>query len=118
MTSQLNPYLNFKDNAREAMEFYRSIFGGELALSTFEELHAPVDPSESNKIMHGMLRADNGIVLMAAATCLAASDVRLADAVKRRDRKAVTSLLAQKADVNGAQPDGATAWHPLHSIRC
>ena len=40
-----------------------------------------------------------GVTLMAAATCLAAGDVRLAEAIKHRDRKAVTSLLAQKADV-------------------
>jgi len=47
--------------------------------------------------------------VLAASTCLAASDLRLAEAVKRRDPKAVTSLLAQHADVNSAQPDGATA---------
>ena len=35
--------------------------------------------------------------------------LRLVEALKRRDRKAVTSLLAQHADVNAAQPDGATA---------
>ena len=35
--------------------------------------------------------------------------LRLVEAIKRRDRKAVTSLLAQHADVNAAQPDGATA---------
>ena len=37
MASRLNPYLNFSDNAREAMEFYKSIFGGDLTLSTFGE---------------------------------------------------------------------------------
>src|SRR3954469_6607731 len=36
-------------------------------------------------------------------------DLRLLDAVKRRDEKAFTALLQAKADVNGAQPDGATA---------
>src|SRR5438445_347377 len=44
-----------------------------------------------------------------AASCLAASDLRLVDAVKRRDEKAVASLIRQQADVNAAQPDGATA---------
>src|SRR6185295_1927016 len=39
----------------------------------------------------------------------AAADLRLLEAIKRRDRKAVVSLLAQHADVNAAQPDGATA---------
>lgn len=68
MQSKLNPYLNFRDNARQAMEFYRSVFGGELTMNTFEEFQASEDPSEANKIMHAMLEAENGITFMAADT--------------------------------------------------
>src|SRR5690349_9211587 len=46
---------------------------------------------------------------LTAAAGVAATDLRLLEAIKRRDRKAVTALLAQHADVNAAQPDGATA---------
>jgi PhnB protein len=68
MASQLNPYLSFRDNAREAMEFYRSVFGGELTLTTFREFQASEDASEQDKIMHSTLKAENGIVFMAADT--------------------------------------------------
>jgi len=68
MQSKLNPYLNFRDNTREAMEFYHTIFGGKLQLSTFKDYHASQDPSEDRKIMHSMLEAENGITLMAADT--------------------------------------------------
>lgn len=68
MTVQLNPYLSFRDDAREAMEFYHSVFGGELTVSTFAEMHASEDPAEADKIMHSMLQGDNGIVLMGADT--------------------------------------------------
>ncbi|MFL5707191.1 MAG: VOC family protein [Ktedonobacteraceae bacterium] len=68
MQSQLNPYLSFRDNAREAMEFYKTVFGGKLEMQTFKEFHASQDPSEANKIMHAMLTADNGIVFMASDT--------------------------------------------------
>jgi PhnB protein len=68
MPSRLNPYLSFKDEAREAMEFYRSVFGGKLDVSTFKEYHASADPSEDDKIMHANLQADNGIVIMGADT--------------------------------------------------
>lgn len=68
MQTRLNPYLNFKDNAREAMEFYKTVFGGKLELSTFKELNASGDPSEDNKIMHSMLEAENGLTFMAADT--------------------------------------------------
>lgn len=68
MPTLLNPYLSFKDNARQAMEFYKTVFGGTLELHTFKEYHASQDPSEDNKIMHSMLTTDSGLVLMAADT--------------------------------------------------
>jgi PhnB protein len=68
MPTALNPYLNFKDKAREAMEFYKSVFGGKLTLSTFKEFHASQDPAEDNKVMHSVLEAENGITFMAADT--------------------------------------------------
>ena len=68
MQSRLNPYISFKDNAREAMEFYKSVFGGRLDLSTFKEYQASQDPSEDNKIMHAQLESENGIIFMAADT--------------------------------------------------
>jgi PhnB protein len=68
MPTKLNPYLNFKDNAREAITFYKSVFGGKLTISTFKEFHASKDPSEDNKIMHSELTTENGITLMASDT--------------------------------------------------
>ncbi len=68
MAVQLNPYLSFKDNAREAMEFYKSVFGGELDLRTFKDLHAAQDPSEENLIMHSVLEAPGGLTFMASDT--------------------------------------------------
>jgi PhnB protein len=68
MTIRLNPYISFKNNAREAIEFYHSIFGGELTINTFADLHASQDPSEDNLIMHSMLVAPNGLTLMASDT--------------------------------------------------
>jgi PhnB protein len=68
MQTKLNPYLSFKDNAREAIQFYKSVFGGKLTMSTFKEFNASKDPSEDNKIMHSQLDTDNGITLMASDT--------------------------------------------------
>ena len=68
MATHLNPYLSFRDNAREAMEFYQSVFGGELVLSTFGDFHASDDPAEVDKIMHGQLETPGGLVLMGADT--------------------------------------------------
>jgi len=66
--SKLNPYLGFQNNARDAMEFYKGVFGGKLTVSTFKEYHASKDPSEDNLVMHSVLEADNGIAFMASDT--------------------------------------------------
>ena len=68
MTTRLNPYLSFRDNAREAMDFYESVFGGELTRSTFGEFGASDDPAEQDKVMHSMLVTGNGLTLMGADT--------------------------------------------------
>ena len=67
MASRLNPYISFAGNAREAMEFYKSVFGGSLALNTFGESGMEGSP-DADKIMHGMLESDGGFTLMGADT--------------------------------------------------
>ncbi len=67
MPSVLNPYINFGDNARQALEFYKGVFGGNLLLNTFGEYGDPNAPGADN-IMHGQLETDNGMTLMAADT--------------------------------------------------
>jgi len=66
MGTTLNPYLNFRGNAREAMEFYTEVFGGKLTMSTFADFQAPVQPGEENLIMHADLEGPSGIRFMAA----------------------------------------------------
>lgn len=68
MSTKLNPYLSFRDTAKQAMEFYQSVFGGELTLSTFGENQASDDPAEQAKIMHGNLVTEGGLTLMGADT--------------------------------------------------
>jgi PhnB protein len=67
MSSRLNPYISFTDDARPAMEFYREVFGGTLTISTFGEFGV-ADSSESDKVMHAMLETDSGYTLMGADT--------------------------------------------------
>ncbi|TGA95949.1 VOC family protein [Streptomyces sp. MZ04] len=67
MASRLNPYISFDGDARQAMEFYKEVFGGELALNTFGESGQQGTP-HADQIMHAMLEAPNGFTLMAADT--------------------------------------------------
>ena len=67
MSSRLNPYIGFDGTAREAMEFYRSVLGGTLTMSTFGEYGMPEGPG-SDGIMHAQLETDAGYTLMASDT--------------------------------------------------
>jgi PhnB protein len=67
VSSRLNPYLSFSDTARQAMEFYRDVFGGDLAVNTFGEYGMAEGP-DAEKIMHGQLETPAGYTLMASDT--------------------------------------------------
>ena len=67
MASRLNPYISFNGTAREAMEFYSSVFGGTLTVNTFGE-YGMQDTPQADQLMHAMLEADNGFTLMGADT--------------------------------------------------
>jgi PhnB protein len=64
MASRLNPYISFAGDARQAMEFYASVFGGNLDLRTFGDYGAPGELADN--IMHGQLDTDSGFTLMGA----------------------------------------------------
>ena len=66
MTVNLNPYISFQGTAREAMDFYHSVFGGELTRSTFGEAGMTDDPEQKDKVMHSSLSTDGGLNLMCA----------------------------------------------------
>jgi PhnB protein len=67
MASRLNPYISYSGTARQAMEFYRSVFGGELTLSTYGEAGA-AGGADGDKIMHAQLETPTGYTLMASDT--------------------------------------------------
>jgi PhnB protein len=64
MASRLNPYLNFNGNAKQAMEFYAGVFGGDLRMNTFGE-YGMAGP-DAGRIMHGMLETPTGYTIMGA----------------------------------------------------
>jgi PhnB protein len=66
MTAILNPYLNFRGQAREALEFYHSALGGTLNVMTFAEGGMPVEGDEQQLIMHGQIDTPQGWTLMAS----------------------------------------------------
>src|SRR6187431_2961147 len=63
-----NPYLHFNGNTEEAMNFYRSIFGGEFTIfQRYKEIPGgeKMPPEDQEKIMHVSLTLGNGVTIMA-----------------------------------------------------
>jgi PhnB protein len=65
VTARLNPYITFDGNARDAMRFYKTVFGGNLTVNTFSDFGTK-DPAIAKKVMHAQLETDNGFTLMAS----------------------------------------------------
>lgn len=64
MASQLNPYITYNGNARQAIEFYQEVFGGRLELGTVGDFGSPESP-DAAKVMHSRLDTPDGYTLMA-----------------------------------------------------
>jgi PhnB protein len=61
--TNLNAYLGFGDTARQAMELYQSVFGGELTMTTFGEGGMSQEPDEKDKVMHAQLASPIGLLM-------------------------------------------------------
>jgi PhnB protein len=65
MTTTVLPHLNFQGDARAALAFYQSVFGGDLALVTYADAHNVQDPADADRVMWGQVRAPDGFGVMA-----------------------------------------------------
>lgn len=110
MASTLNPYLSFRESAKDAMAFYREVFGGELTVSTFDEGGmADAYPGEGHKVMHAQLITPTGFTLMAA-------DVPSAMPLAESSNVSVSLSGDDETELRGywdALADGATIVEPL-----
>ena len=65
MTLAVVPHLNFRGQAREALGFYRSVFGGTLTVVTYADAHSVQELSEADQVMWGQVAAEDGFRVMA-----------------------------------------------------
>lgn len=64
--ASMSPYITFIGKARTALEFYESVFGGELTMITLKDANAAQTPEQENLLMHGQLVTKDGMTLMAS----------------------------------------------------
>lgn len=63
LTSTL--HINFRGTAKEALEFYHSIFGGDIVLAPYGDVQAGQSAEQSEQIAWGQVQAPNGFHIMA-----------------------------------------------------
>lgn len=123
MATKLLSYINFDGNAREALEFYHSVFGGTLDIATFADYASdemPVDEAMKDKVMHGYLRGDSGVELMASDMPDASSyqgGSQISIALNTDDEAAGRDYWAKLSDgATIAVPLDASMWNSIFGM--
>jgi PhnB protein len=58
-------HVNFRGDARAALEFYHSVFGGDIATVSYKDAGNMQNPDESDWVMWGQVAGENGFHVMA-----------------------------------------------------
>ena len=121
MSVTVTPHLNFRGDARAALEFYRSVFGGELAVITYQDAGAVTDPAAADQVMWGQVASEAGFRVMAydvpAATDWEPGVIPFFASVRGADAAEISRYwgrLAEGATV--VAPLAPSAWAPLYGM--
>lgn len=121
MTITTTPHLNFRNQARAALEHYRSAFGGTLTVVTYADLGAVTDPAEADQVMWGQVEAPSGFRIMAFDVPAARPHDPGTDAayvsVRGTDADELTAAWATLAEGATIRQDlGPAPWAPLYGM--
>ena len=121
MSMTTTTHLNFRGDARAALEAYQSVFGGELTALTYADAHNVQDPAQAEQLMWGQVAADNGFHVMAydVPSAMPWDQGKNAFFVSVRGESAeeITAAWAKLADGATVVVDLAPAgWSPLYGM--
>ncbi len=85
MSVNATTHLNFRGDARAALEFYQSVFGGELVVATYADFDAPKDTPDAYKVVFGQVAAENGFRVMAYDVPATGQSARPSEPSTRRE---------------------------------
>ena len=121
MTVKTTPHLNFRGQARAALEFYHAVFGGQLTVVAYKDMGAVDSPAEADQIMWGKVEAESGFRIMAydvpSRLGYSAGEIPFFVSLSGTDAdelKALWEKLAAGATI--LQPIGPAAWTPLSGM--
>ncbi len=121
MTIKTTTHLNFRGTARAALEFYRSVFGGELTSVTYSQAGAVQKPSESDQIMWGQVEAESGFRIMAydvpSAKAWEPGTIPMFVSIRGQDADDIAVVWAKLAQGSSiVVPLAKAAWSPLYGM--
>lgn len=121
MTITTTAHLNFRGNARTALEFYQSVFGGQTMLLSYRDANAVIAATEADQIMWGQVESADGFRVMAydvpSHLGYDAGEIPMFMSVRGDDAEAIKAYWA-RLSVGGTviQPIGPAAWSPLYGM--
>ncbi|MFD2792237.1 VOC family protein [Promicromonospora vindobonensis] len=121
MTINTTPHLNFRGDARAALELYQTVFGGELAAVTYADAHAVTEPAEAGQVMWGQVASAGGFRVMAydvpSHTAYEPGVIPLFVSVRSTDAAEITGYWERLVDGSTVVvPLGEAAWAPLYGM--
>jgi PhnB protein len=121
MTIKTTTHLNFRGNAREALAFYQSVFGGELMLATHSQAYPSFPPEEADLVAFGQVESADGFRIMAydvpAARPYDAGIAPVFVSVRGNDTEELTRFWNGLADgASVIQPLAPSGWAPLFGM--
>jgi PhnB protein len=121
MSVLCTPHLNFRGDARAALAFYHSVFGGEQTVITYAQMGNVQDPAEADHVVWGQVTSPNGFRIMAydvpASTPWNPGENPFFVSVRGDQAEEITALweaLSEGANVLTAL--APSAWSPLYGM--
>lgn len=121
MTIKTTTHLNFRGQARDALAFYQSVFGGALTAISYADAHAVGDPAEADQIIWGQVAAEDGFHVMAydvpSATPWSAGEIPFFVSVRGDDADALRRYWEKLSDgATVVRPLGPSGFSPLYGM--
>ena len=121
MSIRTTTHLNFRGQAREALAFYQTVFGGDLVVISYADAHAIRTPEEADQIMWGQVESSSGFHVMAydvpSAMEWNAGTIPVFVSVRGTDEDEVRRYwdgLSEGATI--VQPLAPAGWSPLYGM--
>ncbi|NQX35073.1 VOC family protein [Herbiconiux sp. VKM Ac-2851] len=121
MAIATTPHLNFRGDARAALKFYHSVFGGQLVAVSYADAHAVTEPAEASQLLWGQVESPDGFRVMAydvpSHTEYAPGVIPLFVSIRSTDASEIERYWGAFAAASTVVvPLAPAAWAPLYGM--